>query len=196
MISLFLFFYKEPPNSEVDSFLKSISSTFSKGKNPSLILFVIAIILILMFLVIVKYMFEVRRTRKKLEEIIDKRDFPKINQERDFRNSKRVKVFREDNVQVRFKEGEHKDETGILLDISRGGMSFEPNFPLRRMYVDEMINNFEIVKGTTKILIKKAKVVRIQHLYHKRVIAFRFLDMDLSNRDQLVKLISNLEKEK
>ncbi len=192
MISFFLFFYKEPPNSEVDSFLKSISSTFSKGKNPSIILFVIAIILILMFLVIVKYMFEVRRTRKKLEEIIEKRDFPRINQERDFRNSKRIKVLREDNIQVKFKEGEHKDETGVLLDISRGGMSFEPNFPLRRMYVDEIVNNFEIVKGTTKILIKKAKVVRIQHLYHKRVIAFRFLDMDLNNRNILMKFISDL----
>ncbi len=194
MISLILFILREPPDSELNSFLKSISSTFSKGKNPSIILFVIAIIFILMFLVIVKYMFEVRRTRKKLEEIIEKRDFPRINQERDFRKSKRIKVSKEDNIQVRFKEGEHRGETGLLLDISKGGLSFEPNFPLRRMYVDELINNFEIVSGATKILIKKAKVVRIQHLYHKRVIAFRFLDIDLNNRELLIKFISDLER--
>jgi len=197
MIGLFLFLFVQPPDSEINSFLKSLSSTFSKGKNSSAIFFVIAIILFLMLLVIIKYMYEVRKTQKKLEEIMDKKDFPRISNERDFRNSKRIKVFSENNLQLRFKEGEHKDENGVLLDISKGGLSFEPNFPLRRMYVDELVNNFEIIKkGGDKILIKKAKVVRIQHLYHKRIIAFRFLDIDADNRSKLLKLISDLSNKK
>ncbi len=194
MIVNLFFLISEPPGSEVDSFLKSLSSTFSKGKNPSVVLFVIGVILLLLFLVILKYMLEVRKTRKKLEEILNKRDFPKITQERDFRNSKRIKIFREDNIIIRFKEGEHKDESGILLDISKGGLSFEPNFPLRRVYVDELIENFEIIKGREKLNIRKAKVVRIQHLYHKRLIAFRFLDIDPNNRNLLIKMISELSK--
>ncbi len=184
-LPFFLFF---PPN-ELKEFLKSFSSGNQKG-NPTIIFAFLIIIIILLIAISIKYYLQVKKTNKKLEKILKNKKYPPLKKEKDFRTTRRVNIPSSLDLKIIFNEGSVQGGFGIVKDISRGGIGFDPNFPLRKLYVEEIINNITIKNGEILINIRKARVIRIQHQYHRRIIALKFLDMDSENRDALIKLIS------
>jgi c-di-GMP-binding flagellar brake protein YcgR len=179
------------PPKELDNFLKSFSSD-SKKSNPKIILLFLVIIIFLLLLIIIKYYFQVRKSNKKIEQILSKKNSPPLKKEKDFRNTRRVNIPSSMDLKIIFSEGSVQGNIGLVKDISRGGIGFEPNFPLRKLYVEELLSNVTIKNGDVFIIIKKARVIRIQHQYHRRIIALKFLDMDSANRDALIKLIAKI----
>jgi len=191
-ISFYLLF--SPPK-ELDNFLRSFSSDSGKT-NPKIIFLFLVFIILLLILVIIKYYFQVRKSNKKLEQLLSKKKSPPLKKEKDFRNTRRINIPSSIDLKIIFNEGSVQGNIGIVKDISRGGIGFEPNFPLRKLYVEELLSNIEIKNEGTIITIKKARVIRIQHQYHRRIIALKFLDIDSANRDALIKLISKISSVK
>ncbi len=183
--------------SKMSKFLKSISSYFSGEKGEINLVLILLIVIVVLLATIIFYIFEERKRRKKIEELLKKKyESPSIKVDSEKRISRRTRVPDGIEIKVNFLDESEKGLYGFLLDISRGGIAIEPNFPLRRLYVDQVVNKINIIHEDINLIIKKAKVIRISHHMNQRLIAFKFLDVDDENREKVFKLISKIGRTK
>ncbi len=195
-MNLLLLFELQPKEGGVSSFLGAISSYFGNSKGGGSIVIFLLIVIVFLLLAIFFYILEERKRRKKIEALLKKKyEEPKIKVDNEKRISKRTRIPEGVEVKVEFLDESERGLNGFMLDISRGGMAIEPNFPLRRLYVDQIINSIKVSYKDIVFIIRKARVIRISHHMNQRVIAFKFLDVDNEARGKILTLMSKFSQQ-
>ena len=79
-------------------------------------------------------------------------------------------------------------------DISETGFSVKPEFPLRKLPVDAVINNVLVRTPMNNFVIDKIRTVRYEHEIKKRLLAFEIVSIDEKQKNKLMFFMNYLDK--
>ncbi|MGE5344273.1 MAG: hypothetical protein ACM3SY_22630 [Candidatus Omnitrophota bacterium] len=81
-----------------------------------------------------------------------------------------------------------------VTDISLAGFSAKPDFPLKKLPTNIIVNNVLIVTPINNFAIKEMKAVRIDHQINKRLMAFHIEKIDPDQQDHLNRFVCYLDE--
>ena len=96
---------------------------------------------------------------------------------KELRRFPRIPIPPDKSVKVRFRKAPLQDHQGVLDNISIGGMAFIPKFPLHKVSIDQILEDFELHFNDGVYRVFRAKVVRISHLGTDKIVAVKWLKM-------------------
>jgi hypothetical protein len=80
------------------------------------------------------------------------------------------------------------------LDMSLSGFSVKPDFPLRKLPLNTILNNVLVVTPINTFVIKEMKTVRIDHQVDKRLMAFHIESIDEDQFENLKQFMNYLDE--
>lgn len=80
------------------------------------------------------------------------------------------------------------------IDISETGFSVKPDFPLRKLPIDTILNNVLVKTPINNFTIEKMKTVRYEYEIKKRVLAFKIITIEKSQKNKMLIFMNHLDK--
>ncbi len=115
-------------------------------------------------------------------------------QKTDLRSVPRLKIPELLNIDLTLTDEAYFGLRATAIDISESGFSVLPDFPLRKLPVDTELNNVLIKTPLNNFVIDKMKTVRYEHEIKKRVLAFKILAIDGSQKKKQRIFMAYLDK--
>jgi hypothetical protein len=81
----------------------------------------------------------------------------------------------------------------FAIDVSGSGFSVRPDFPLRKLPIDTVLNNILVKTSINSFVIKKIRTVRYKHEIKKRLLAFEIISIDENQKKKLIDFINYLK---
>ncbi len=81
----------------------------------------------------------------------------------------------------------------FAIDVSGSGFSVRPDFPLRKLPIDTILNNILVKTSINSFVIKKIRTVRYKHEIKKRLLAFEIISIDENQKKKLIDFINYLK---
>lgn len=133
-----------------------------------------------------------KKQRVKLEFRSFSRDY-KISK-KNMRAVPRVSVPQSLDVILTLTDNEYFGLKARALDISLSGFSVKPDFPLKRLPLNVIINNVLVVTPINTFVVKEMKTVRIDHQIDKRLMAFHIKTVEEDQFANLKHFMSYLDE--
>lgn len=153
------------------------------GKYTNLaIIYNISVFLIVGVVTFLYYLFE-KKNKKKIYDNYIQHEF--VTKKKNQRVSERILVPEDLDFMVTLTDPLFFSLKAKVVDISNSGLACKPNFPLKKLPVDIELNNLIMDTPDNSILIKKVKVVRLQHQPDKRILGFHILEIENEESEKL-----------
>lgn len=160
--------------------------------------YIFIIFLILLFFGIICIIFwAYSAEKKKREKFRDSfksfSEKKKIKQE-DLRSVPRINLPNLLNISLTLTDEPYFGLKAIAIDISETGFSVQPDFPLRKLPVNAILNNILVKTPINNFVIDKIKTIRYEHEIKKRLLAFEILSIDENQKNKLLIFMNYLDK--
>jgi hypothetical protein len=151
-------------------------------------------IIALIVIVIIFYMVMERRKRQNIRKSF--REFSAAHKvtKKNLRAVPRVTVPGALEVVLTLTDNPYFGLKACALDMSLSGFSVKPDFPLRKLPLDTILNNVLVVTPINTFVIKEMKTVRIDHQVDRRLMAFHIESIDEDQFENLKQFMNYLDE--
>ena len=151
-------------------------------------------IIALVVLVSVIYMVVEKRKRKHLRQSFRKFSAEHKVTKKNLRAVPRVTVPTALEVVLTLTDNEYFGLKARALDLSLSGFSVKPDFPLRKLPLNAILNNVLVITPINTFVIKEVKTIRIDYQLDKRLMAFHIEAIDEDQFDNLKQFMNYLDE--
>lgn len=151
---------------------------------------------ILVLIIIVSIVYVILENKKKKKVRKSFRNFSqdyKVSK-KNMRAVPRVSVPEPLDVTLTLTDNDYFGLKARALDISLSGFSVKPDFPLKKLPLNLVVNNVLVVTPINTFVIKEMRTVRIDHQIEKRLMAFHILNIDEDQFDNLKQFMAYLDE--
>lgn len=151
----------------------------------------------LVIIVVLISLFYVSLEKKKKREI--ERKFKKSAEDhqlskQDMRTVPRIYIPDSMKIILTLTDDEYFGLKARALDISLSGFAVKPDFPLKKLPLNIIVNNVLVITPINTFVIREIRTVRITHQVDKRLMAYQVEKIDSDQLENLKAFIAYLDK--
>lgn len=83
---------------------------------------------------------------------------------------------------------------GRIVDLSPGGFGIKPDFPLKKVPLQTVLNNVLVNTPEANFVVRQARTVRIEHQTQKRLLGLQILVIDDDQNIELQRFMNQLQE--
>lgn len=149
-------------------------------------------VLLLLALAMAGHLAMERRRRERIRRHFRRFNPPGPKPGSELRGGERLAVPAALHASVTLTDGEWFGLHGRITDISATGLGIKPDFPLKRVPLDVVLNNVLVNTPLNHFVIRQARTVRIEHQVQKRLLGLQLLAVDDDQRCELQRFQEHL----
>ncbi len=138
------------------------------------------------------YLAEKRKKEKIRDSFKSFSEKKKIKQE-DLRSVPRTILPELLNIVLTLTDESYFGLKSLAIDISETGFSVKPDFPLRKLPVNAVLNNVLVRTPINEFVIDKIKTIRYEHEIKKRLLAFEIIAIDENQKNKMLIFMNYLD---
>ncbi len=172
---------------------KTLFFLLNYNKDDKVMIFILIFIAIIVGLLMIYSFMEKKKKkaiRKKFKRFTESYEFSK----KDLRNVKRLKIPQRLYVILTLTDNEYFGLKSKAIDISLKGFAVKPDFPLKLLPLNLILNNVLVSTPINNFVIKRIKSVRTEHQIKKRLLAYEIIEIEETQKRELEKFVLYLSK--
>jgi hypothetical protein len=113
---------------------------------------------------------------------------------KDLRTVPRITIPESMDVILSFLDEKHLERRAFATDISMNGLAAQPDFSVRKVSNDLVLENVQVETPINQFFINKLKLVRVGSPIEQKLLAFTFEKMDEEQFEELRIFMNHLNK--
>ena len=173
--------------------MKTVFFLTNNSKTNNLLIYIFIFIIVIITVLII---YGLREKKKKKDIRKNFRRFTESYQfsKNDLRKVKRIKIPNRLNVILTLTDNEYFGLKAKAIDISLKGFAVKPDYPLKLLPINTILNNVLVSTPINNFVIKRMKAVRTEHQIKKRLLAYEIVEIEENHKKELEKFVLYLDK--
>lgn len=160
------------------------------GNRSVIVFFTLALIGLLAAVVVLYLVLENRRKRRAVRQVRRGGEEPG----REKRRLPRQPVPEALAVVLTLTDSAFFGLAARAVDVSADGFAIRPDFPLKRLPLGLVLNNVLVNTPVNHFVVRRARTVRIEHHFQKRLLALRIDEMEEDQRREMDVFLNHLRE--
>ncbi len=162
------------------------------SKMSGIVEFIVFLALSIILIAIV-YIFQEKKKKKRIKRKFKQfTENHKLSRE-EMRTVPRISIPEAMDIILTLTDNDYFGLKAHTLNMSLTGFAVKPNFPLKKLPLNMIIKNAEVVTPINTFVIREMKAIRINHQVDKRLIAFHIEKIDGDQFEKLKTFMTYLD---